>query len=524
MEVYKNDHFTLTEESGNLLLTVLKPGFDLRSFNTIVLDYPIIQLRNFSALKKAIEDAAALPTQIGSVKPRIEVILTADEMEASIKLNITAKEFAQNKIGIPSEIINALNSFGITEGLENLFSKPLTVQKEFLIATGIKPEDGADAIVTYYELSDKKPVLKDDGSVNHYELKLIDTVKRDEWLGEKIPPTEGKPGKTVTGRLIPAKRGKDITLKYDISTVYEVKEGEKFVLKAAVDGAVKFEAGKIKIDNHLVIPGDVCYETGNINFDGFVTINGTIKDGFSVIAKYDISVLGPMGIGAVEKIISTNGNIYIKGGVFGRSTALIEAKKSVFVKYCNQCTITAGDDINVGFYALDSKLAAKKIILDPVHGKVIGGCLTAQVQIISGVIGNKSEKKTIINVQGFDRAAIRAEFEGLLHKYKDLLEEANKIKRQIEILENSMSGAEYSDMNEYHGLIRKYEGIIDEIRILDEYRQRLQKILETKGEGEVGIFKAAYPETYLEIKNMTKKISSVVSGSFYVQDKELHHN
>lgn len=59
---------------------------------------------------------------------------------------------------------------------------------------------------------------------------------------------------------------------------------------------------------------------------------------------------------------------------------------------------------------------------------------------------------------------------------------------------------------------------------MDEYRKRLQKILETKGEGEVCVSKAAYPETYIKIKNMQKKIDSIVSGSFYAMDKELHHN
>lgn len=59
---------------------------------------------------------------------------------------------------------------------------------------------------------------------------------------------------------------------------------------------------------------------------------------------------------------------------------------------------------------------------------------------------------------------------------------------------------------------------------MDEHRKTLQQILETKGEGEINVSKAVYPETYIQIKNMQKRIDSVVKGSFYILDNKLHHN
>lgn len=524
VEIYHNDYFSLTSDGNNLYISVYRAGYEMREFNNLLLDMPTIQLHNFTNLKNALDEPSGLRIFIGNIRPRVDVIISVDEMEARIKLNITAKEFSENKISISSEIISALNKAGVSEGLDDLFQKPITVQKEIPVAKGIKPKDGKDAVIRYYEIQEKKPIVKEDGTVNHYELNLIDNVKRGDWLGEKTPPTEGKPGKTVTGKILPARRGIDFHLKYDRKTVEEVDENGKTILRATIDGAVKFEGDKIKIDNHLIIPGDVGYETGNISFDGYVTVKGTVKDGFSVVAKNDISIQGNLGLGVIDKLISKEGSIYIKGGVFGKNTSVIEAKRSVFVKYCNECKIKAGEDINVGFYALDCELKAKKVIMDPVHGKVIGGVINAEVQVIAGVIGNKAEKKTYINVSGFDRVAIKNEFEQLLEKYKVMLTEVNKVKRQIELFEHNISGAEYVNSKEYNQYLRKYEDILEEIKMLDEYRKRLQRILETKGEGEVGIAKAAYPETVIEIKNMQKRINSIVSGSFYVMDKELHHN
>ncbi len=525
MVVYENEFFTLTANNDNaLFITVSKIGYELRQFNSIIIDLPIIQLTNFNNLKNAISMITSEPIHIGSIRPRVEVILSSDGLEASIKLNISAQEMTENRINISSEIIDALNSRGITEGLEqDIFTKPIAVQNETPVAKGVPPINGEDAKITYYTPSNKKPIIKEDGSINYYELHLIDNVQKGEWVGEKIPATLGTPGKTVDGTLIPPRKGKDLLLKYDRKTIGEFIEGDKIVLRALIDGAIKFDKGKIKIDTHLIIDGDVDYNTGNIDFEGYITIQGSVNDTFSVTAKNDISINGPIGIGAVGKILSKEGSIYIKGGVFGKGIAQIEAANNVYIKYCNDCKITAGEDINIGFYALDSELNAKDINLNPVSGKIIGGTINAEIKVTASMIGNRSEKKTQIYVKGFDRLAIKAEYEKVLLNYKYFLEDINRVKRQLEVYENLMSGAEYANMEEYNDYRKKFDYIMNELKILDEYRKKLEKILGTQGEGAIDVTKAAYPETYIEIKNLSKRINSVVKGTFYFSDRELHH-
>lgn len=360
MELFRNEYFSLFSSSEKLYISVYRIGYQMQEFNRLLMDMPVIHLNNFTSLKNALEEASGLRICIGQIKPRVEVEISADEMEASIILNITAKEFADNKVLISSEIVETLNKAGVFLSLDNLFKKPITVQKKIIAVKGVKPEKGKDAVIKYYEISDKKPVVKEDGTVNHYELNLIENVKKGDWLGEKIHPTEGKPGITVTGKVLPSPRGIDLTLKYDKKTIEEHKEKDKTILKAKTDGAVRFEDDKIRVDNHLIIPGDVDYKTGNISFDGYVTVKGTVKDGFLVTAKNDISIQSNMGLGVIGKIVSKEGSIYIKGGIFGKNVSVINAKKNVFIKYCNECKIVAGEDINIGFYALDSNLEAKK--------------------------------------------------------------------------------------------------------------------------------------------------------------------
>jgi uncharacterized protein (DUF342 family) len=524
VELFRNIYFTLEAQKSKLYIKVFKAGFDIREFNRIITEFPTIRLTNFINLRKALSQCTGEAVDIGHIKPPVEILITGDEMQASVYLNIAQSEIHRTGPVLIEEIKSVLQKNGVTEGLEDLSKKHLATQSEIVAARGIPPLHGSDAMVSYYELSDKKPIVKEDGSVNYFELNLIDNVKKGDWLGEKIPPTKGKCGMTVTGKQVPCKDGKDSALKFDKKTVGQYQENGRTVLRALLDGAVKFEGSNIKVDSHLIIPGDVGYETGNITFDGYVTINGIVKDGFSVIARHDITINGKLGIGAVGKIHSSEGSICIKGGIYGKNVAVIEAKRHVYVKYCNECNILAGEDINIGFYSLDSTLKAQKILLDPKYGKIIGGTIMADVKVVSGFIGNKFEKKTIISVHGFDRNAIRREFEDLLEKYKQHLQEANAVKRQIEVFEYNLSGAEYANMDEYNKYIRKYDEIVDEIKRLDEVRKKLQFTLQTKGEGEIGIFQAAYPETFLEIKKMQKRIHSIVNGSFYAENKELHHN
>ena len=168
----------------------------------------------------------------------------------------------------------------------------------------------------------KKPTIKSDGKVDNYGMNLIDKIERGGWLGEKTLPTLGQPGKTVFGKTVIAKPGRDYMLKFDAKSVDEVVEEGKIILAAKFDGAVKFEHGKIGVHNHLVIDENVGYSTGNIDFDGYVTIHGVVEDLFSVRATKDIFIKGKMGIGAVGTIHSINGDISILGGVNGKKKAI----------------------------------------------------------------------------------------------------------------------------------------------------------------------------------------------------------
>ncbi len=524
MEIFKNEHFSILEKEEKIYILVHASGFDINHFAILLKKHPTICVKNFLNLKNALANPSGDLVEIGILRPKIEITKSRDNMTATLKLNIDSFELESSKQKIIENIIKELKTHNITYGINySTLTKELEVQKDLLIAEGVFPINGEDAKIKYIDLPPRKPTIKDDGTTDFYELHLIHEIKKNDYLGEKILPTEGINGKNIEGEELPSKSGKDLPFSYDRKTVGEFKENEKIILRALINGALTFQNGKIGVLNHLVIDGDVGYETGNINFDGHITIKGTVQDGFSVIADKDISIEGDMGIGCIEKIISKNGDIYIKGGVSGKGKAYIEAANNVFVKYANACTIVSKENINIGFYALDSYLTSKTIIVNPEKGKIIGGEINAGAKVVSNTIGNQYERKTIINVKGFNRQEIKKELDDLLINYKKCIIELEKNKREMNIYENSIGDyQQLIQMEEYRYYQNIHEKLMKEVSQLEQNRKSLMEYLESKGEGEVSILKGAYPKTFLEIKNLQKIINKITNGTFYSQDNQLH--
>ncbi|WP_163102647.1 FapA family protein [Peribacillus alkalitolerans] len=355
------------------------------------------------------------------------------------------------------------------------------------------------------------------------DMNFIDEVKKGDFLGEKLSPTEGKPGKTVTGEIIVPKRGTDKKLFYDPNSVGEYQEGGRVVLRALLNGVVEYRAGRLHVGDHLVINGDVGVETGNIDFQGSITIKGIVKEGYSVKATKDISIMSELGVSGINRIESLDGDVFIKGGIFGKGTSVVKAAKNIFVKYTNEAVLEAGENINIGYYSVGSVLKAKNILTDDKNGKLIGGIIEATGRIRTGVIGNKLERKTILNVHGFDREKMQLELESIISVYKEKLQTVERLKRKLDIFESFLEQLNALQYSQYIEVKREFDKIMIEIFQFEERKKSLLELLETKGEGEISIGLIAFPETLFNIKNLNKRLNQATKGTFYAQGNSLHY-
>jgi uncharacterized protein len=522
MDLINNEYFRLEEENGSIFITVLQKGFSLNRLDQLVREHPRIAITKFVELKASLEQAKNEKIHVGEWKPLISISFSENKMIVKMRLHVTEAQLHSEREKLTADIMEALDVHGIKNGILEAAVKQPLANKEFVVAKGEPALTGADAVVRYFQLSDRKPAIREDGKADFFDLHFIDEVKAGDWLGEKKSCTEGVPGRNVLGEVLLPKQGKDKPLFYDHKTVEKIEKDDVATLKALVDGVVQYKDGKISVGNHLIINGDVGTGTGNIQFDGSVTINGIVSAGFSVNATQDISILGELGISGAKEVESESGDIFIKGGVFGNNITIIKAAKNIFLKHANECTLEAGEDIHIGYYALGAKIKGRNIIANEQKGKIIGGTIEAKGKVSAAVFGNRLERKTFIQVEGFNRFELEHELSELLLRYKEKVFYVEGLKKQLESFEDLQSHLNETQFKQFQRLKSVYENEMIEVSFLEARRKNVMKLLETKGEGQVSIQVAAYPETTLQIKNQKKHVRTLIKGTIYCDRNTLY--
>lgn len=450
---------------------------------------------------------------INELKERICLAVSAEGLTATISFNLAQEDLAITaREKLKQEVFSLLTNYGIIFGIDqNIFNEELKSGQTYVIARGTPAADGIDAQVKMYELTEAKPEVGVDGKVDFYDMRLISRVKPGDWLGERIEPTDGTPGVTVKGEAIKAVKGKTIPLNFDKNSVTEVTSLNKTVLYSRLNGAVYYTDGRISVSNHLEIDGDVGISTGNIKFDGFVTIKGTILDGFSVEATKDIEVNGQFGLGNVKGILSTYGSIYIKGGISARERPEIRAAKNIFVKFADTVQIICGETAHIGFYSLNSNITAREVVFDSSNGQIIGGFIKSEIHVSVPFGGSEMERKTTIEVTGFDRKSLVGRLDTIFHELSIKKAEQQKLKQQS--ASDPGHGGSSAGISDSLNLLR------DEIKSLEEERKRISGYLKTKGDGEIEISRRLFPNCSIIIGGMYAEIpEGATNMTFYLKD------
>lgn len=500
--IYSSPYIEITKRDDGYYIQSFKKGLSVDEFNKIIGSRAEIQVTNFVVIKEALIFAPQPARKFALSKEKVMVEISGDGLKAYVTLNYSNEEL--DGPNVIKEIVLKLNEKGVVFGIKKDTLLNLSSGKPILIAEGLLPEPGVESINKVYQLKEVRPEVKEDGNVDHYELNLINMVQKDEWLGEKISETQGKEGRTVQGNILKPMPGKNYPLLYDKKTVREVVEGNKVTLYALRSGAVYFHGDSVGVSNHLEI-NDIGVRTGNVDFDGYLTVKGTVEDNFSIASTKDIEILSEYGVGSVKDISSHEGSIYIRGGIVGKGKTTVRCKKNLYLKYVADADIFCDGSVHVGFYCLNSNITAKEVILDSMKGQIIGGTINAEIRVVAAIYGAVSEKKTIVNVSGFNREELKNNLDDISNKINLIKEEINQYKQKISLFTNrgnegQARKAEYDQLNE------RYSDLRTELTTNEENKKNIMSYLRTKGEGEISILKKAFPNTILEIKKSQKEI------------------
>lgn len=516
----ENEHFKLFVRENDVVMSLIKTGYPLKSFDLITREYPRFKLGSFTTLRKALVQVGEEHI-IGTWLPLVEATASSDKLTLEIIINASMQEIEENKAGLLEEVDRVLDKLNVVYGRQDL--RDVAIKPGFAIigAKGREPVKGADAVITYIERPPRKPLIREDGTANHYEMNFVFSVEANQWLGEKVLPKNGVDGMDIYGNAIPALRGDDAKIKYDRKSIFEEEEEEKIVIRALHGGTLEQINGLISVGELLVIAGDVGPGTGSISFEGAVKVLGTVRDGYSVTATDDISIEGNEGITNAKMIHSSEGDVYIKGGVFGSGVTTVEAKGKIYLKHANNCKLYA-EEIHVGLYLFGTEVSADHVYVDKHSGRIIGGTVEAQYTIECAVAGNLHERETILLAKGINRTELYKDIQTTAKELKEHQELVIKLKEHSSRLEKVVANLSKEQVNAYEKTLETINQSEVEILRLDKEIQANLKIMKLAKPAVIVVTKEAFPGTTIKIGKNSTTLATSAMGEFQVVDGVLN--
>ncbi len=377
------------------------------------------------------QDSLAMPiAQCAPAVVQIQAQVAADEMSATLSIQVP------NGCAQPSvaDLQHALTSAGVVFGIDESalqHASASTQCDQLVVAQGVNAVAGKDCV--FEELvrqsSDRAPKVDENGLIDYREHGDITAVHAGAHLMRRHPATQGVDGKTVTGRTLPAKAGKDEPFASPLPGTKLDAQDPNLLLATGSGQPVRVPNG-FTVEPILVLK-EVNMESGNIHFDGTVHIKGDVVQGMKVQAAGDIVVTGLVDGGDLE----AGGNISVGGGVIAH--AQVRATGSVSARFAQDVSIYAGVAIDLQDMALECQLESLNHIVigakAPERGRLIGGSATAMMLLRVPILGSSKGGLTKVFLgTNADLTAKHQVLQERIAKEKEAEEHLEKLVKQLE--------------------------------------------------------------------------------------------
>jgi len=410
---------------------------------------------------------------------------------------------------------------GIKEDFLRDFADQPIYQEDIEVAVGSKPVDGKSAYIKYeFETDQTKARLREgtDGKIDFKELNIIQNVVEQQLLATKIPPQMGIPGETVTGKMLPAKNGNDISLPLG-ENVHPSDDGAGIL--SDINGRVVVVNGKINVEPVLLVENSVSLETGNIIFLGSVIVKGDVEDGFSVKAAGNIEVYGSIARAELD----AEGDIIIQQGINGKGGGNIRAGKSLWARFIENANIQTGNMVFASDGIINSNIdALNRIICQGKRASIVGGRLRASEEINAKILGNPTSGTETICEVGFDPAS-KEELTKLEDVKENNLKELEDIKLNMQTLINLKQQKKTlpEDKQLYlQDLIDKRDVLLQAQKDLDDQIKGIKEHLsKLKTRGKVSASAKVFPGVKVVIRDVREEVQTEYKAVTFVLEGGL---
>lgn len=257
------------------------------------------------------------------------------------------------------------------------------------IAEGIAAEAGEDGHIQYtaQETVVVRTVCDESACVDmHNVLSFINVMPGDE-IGRIIPPTTGRPGRSVEGQVIAQKPGKPLRLSIG-SNIRLLEDGATMVAEAA--GRVCCAADEISVAEEFIVAGDVDFGVGSIVFNGYVEVRGDVLDGFNITAAKGLRVNGNIGACAIQ----SDGDI-VFCGMDGQKKGTIVCGGSITANFIHETDVECRGDLHIEVELHNSQVRSLGRVVVK-RGAIAGGSCTALGGIQTRKAGSGASVKTVL--------------------------------------------------------------------------------------------------------------------------------
>jgi uncharacterized protein (DUF342 family) len=411
----------------------------------------------------------------------------------------------QIKVEIEKKGINQ----GVILEVLNEITKNRRYEYKYIIAKGVQPQDGEDAVLNLNfsteEIKNFKPKQKQDGTVDFKDLHAVHNVKKGDLLAKKNPATEGIEGYNVLGQKIKAKRGKDARMPKGKNT--EILE-DGLTLVSSVDGKLEYDGHNIYINTVYTLNGDLDSSIGNIDFLGSVVINGSVKSGYTIKAEGSVEVKGSVE----DAVIIAGGDILLSYGIQGTDSGQLVSEGNVVAKFIQNAVVAARKDIITEAIIHSHVSAGGSIKAESGKGTIVGGSAAATNMILAKSIG--SPMGTVTTVQIGVLPSIYKKHKDIENNLSKNKENLNKIEQSIKFLLTKSKQIRLDTQKQV--MLQKLNDsrmpLVDAIEKLKKEYAELSDMLRDAQDGIIKAADTVYPGVKVIIGNSTK----------YIDDTQIH--
>lgn len=411
-----------------------------------------------------------------------------------------------------NEFLSDLRFENITYGiqlseLQDHFQSPGIYCTDLLVARGKEPRQGTDARIEYNFNTDLhvRPALRDDGSVDYFNLNVINHCHKGEVLARMIPADEGEYGINISGGRLKPREVKQARFKY--GNHVELSE-DGMEIRSAVDGHVMLVDDKVFVSDVYEVE-NVDTSTGNIEFEGSVQINGNVASNFVVRASGNVIIDG-----VVEGAhIYAGGNITIARGMNGMGKGTLQAGGNIVAKFIESAHVSAEN----GYVSTESILhsevsAGDEVIVQGKKGFVTGGHVRAAHRVVVKTLGAVMGAPTIVEV------GVEAKLkEDYINLQKDITELSRRVQSAQPVL---VSFAERRAMG-VHFTPEQIASIMETVkememnkRLLEDKNRQLEDMkpsVELQRSASVEVTGEVYPGTTIMIGDVSMTVQTAYS-------------